>query len=385
MELKKITYVSSSEIPSNSANSIQVIRQCFELSKLGYEIDIYFSTKIEKKFLKKEIKKKYGLSHVNFILNPTKTYLGITNNFFILINFCLSLISKKNLGTILTRNFYVSFLLTLLKKKHIFEVHHVEENFMKRFLQIFAISGKDTKVVYISDALRTFMSKKIRKKKLSSFQIVLPDASDIQSNKALFPEYLHFDSLIDDMKSRGFFICGYFGTLNMGKGVERIIDISQKDKNNFFIIAGSGEASKYLKNKKFKNLIYLGCLPCDVSRHFQRKCNVLLMPYQKIVKVGSRGLDTARWMSPLKMFEYMSTNVPIISSDLNVIKEVLSNEINCILCSAENTEMWVKSIKRLKEDNKLGSEIANNAFKDLISKYTWDIRTKKLISLISKN
>ena len=102
------------------------------------------------------------------------------------------------------------------------------------------------------------------------------------------------------MKSKGFFICGYFGTLNTGKGFDKIIDISKKDENNIFIIAGSGEASDYLKNNKLNNVIYLGCLPCDVSRHFQKKCNVLLMPYQKIVNVGSRGLDTARWMSPLK-------------------------------------------------------------------------------------
>mgnify|MGYP000391910871 CR=1 FL=1 len=56
--------------------------------------------------------------------------------------------------------------------------------------------------------------------------------------------------------------------------------------------------------------------------------DVLLMPYQKQVSIGIELVDTSRWMSPMKMFEYMSSSVPIISSNLPVLREVLVAQAN---------------------------------------------------------
>ena len=47
------------------------------------------------------------------------------------------------------------------------------------------------------------------------------------------------------------------------------------------------------------------------------------MPYQRNVGIGTKNSDTSNWMSPMKMFEYMSTGVPIVSSDLPVLKKFL--------------------------------------------------------------
>ena len=41
------------------------------------------------------------------------------------------------------------------------------------------------------------------------------------------------------------------------------------------------------------------------------------MPYSKKV-FGDGNQDLSMWMSPLKLFEYISANKPIISSDLKV-------------------------------------------------------------------
>ena len=48
--------------------------------------------------------------------------------------------------------------------------------------------------------------------------------------------------------------------------------------------------------------------------------DILIMPYQKNVAIGAKGHDTARWMSPMKMFEYMASGNPIISSNLAALK-----------------------------------------------------------------
>ncbi len=382
MNSQIITYVSSSEIPSNSANSIQVLSQCLELSKKGYKVNLFFSSNVKKNFLLNKIYEKYGFDASSLLLKPSKTYFGLTNNFFIAKDFFISLILKKNIGEIITRNFYVSFFLSIFNIKHCFEVHHIEKNSFKKKMQLFAISGKFTKVIYISNALLNNINQKIKKRKSLNNEIVLPDASDLKLISDLPREYSYLNLLFNNLKNQGLFVCGYFGTLNRGKGLNHIIEISQKDKNNCFVIAGTGTDKNLLVDGDFKNIIYLGQIPCTVARYLQKRCDVLLMPYQRVVKVGSKGQDTAKWMSPLKMFEYMSTKVPIISSDLDVIKEILIDEKNCLLCPSADSKLWLASIRRLKNDNELAKKLAANAFNDFISNFTWDERTRKLVSFL---
>ena len=55
------------------------------------------------------------------------------------------------------------------------------------------------------------------------------------------------------------------------------------------------------------------------------------MPYQKQSHVGHK--DISKWMSPLKMFEYMAHKTVIISSNHRVLKEVL-NTSNCFIINS---------------------------------------------------
>ena len=50
--------------------------------------------------------------------------------------------------------------------------------------------------------------------------------------------------------------------------------------------------------------------------------NILLMPYQKEI-MSQIIMLIPLWMSPLKLFEYMASNKPIVSSNLYGIREVL--------------------------------------------------------------
>ena len=48
------------------------------------------------------------------------------------------------------------------------------------------------------------------------------------------------------------------------------------------------------------------------------------MPYQSKVSINSNNFDDeiSKFISPLKMFEYLATGIPIISSDLKVLREI---------------------------------------------------------------
>ena len=67
------------------------------------------------------------------------------------------------------------------------------------------------------------------------------------------------------------------------------------------------------------------------------------MPYQKKVK-GRASIWLEKYMSPLKMFDYLSAKMIIIASDLTVYKHILKNNFNCKLVKVNDDDEWSKSI-----------------------------------------
>ena len=104
------------------------------------------------------------------------------------------------------------------------------------------------------------------------------------------------------------------------------------------------------------------------------------MPYQKKIDVGrTNGTwgDTAKWCSPMKMFEYMALKKLIISSNLPVLREIL-NESNCIICEPDDAEQWVRSIKKAKKQTDWANDLAEQAYTD-VQQYSWRKRVKRLL------
>ena len=48
------------------------------------------------------------------------------------------------------------------------------------------------------------------------------------------------------------------------------------------------------------------------------------------------GTNLADWISPLKMFEYMAQGKAIVASDLPMLREVLRNGENALLCDSDD-------------------------------------------------
>jgi glycosyltransferase involved in cell wall biosynthesis len=104
------------------------------------------------------------------------------------------------------------------------------------------------------------------------------------------------------------------------------------------------------------------------------------MPYQESVSIGIAGHDTARWMSPMKMFEYMASGAAIVSSDLPVLREVLVAEHNCLLAPAADVARWSECVARLAADAQLRERLGGNAHEDYARSHTWTIRAKSLLA-----
>jgi glycosyltransferase involved in cell wall biosynthesis len=85
--------------------------------------------------------------------------------------------------------------------------------------------------------------------------------------------------------------------------------------------------------------------------------------------------------SPLKLFDYMAAGVPIVSSNLPALCEVLRHEDNALLAEAGNADAFAAAIRRLLADPPLATRLGHQARVD-VARYSWDARAAALLSFL---
>lgn len=105
----------------------------------------------------------------------------------------------------------------------------------------------------------------------------------------------------------------------------------------------------------------------------QRACDILLMPFPNRTHF-------AQYMSPLKLFEYMASDRPIVATDLPSLRDVLS-ENNAVLVPPDDPRALAQGIRRLLDDPAFGVRLAAQAHQD-VKKYTWDERVRGILQIL---
>jgi glycosyltransferase involved in cell wall biosynthesis len=381
----KILYISQSVIPSKSANSIHVMKMCAALSKLGNQVDLFCWN--NHRFIEKDIENNFKFYSVaqNFkILRLKVSDVWILREIMTVLYIIYKIFTKKY-DLVYSRSTQISWFLSIFGIKTILEIHSppsTKTNFLfKRILK----KGKLKFLILINHALKKHILENYKVHKYLEM-IIMPDAAD--------------DKKINNIKNKlnqNFEIkknsIGYLGHLYQGRGVELIIKLAKEfPKNNFYIVGGTMQHIQVWKkslNLNLKNIFFMGFQNqknCDFLRH---KFDYLIAPYRNKVYVhgavsetsGNKSkLETSRWMSPLKLFEYMEAKKPIITTNLPSIKEIFTNEEDAILCDPNNFEQWKNAIFRLNKDANLRRKISTNAYKKFIKNFTWNLRAKNLLS-----
>lgn len=368
----KICYLSNSAIGSYYASSIQIVKMCEAFTKLGNEVIL-----ISRKAINKDVKNKnvFGYYDVKFkftikFLKKFKTFpLGIKYYLFSLISVLKSLKYSPNIY--ITRNFFTCFLLVILRKNVLLEIHHdllIESRIVKFLAKYtrFLNSKKIKKIIAITDGVKQkFVSDYfIKKEKI----LVLPSGSSLKKNFVF-------------KKIKKNFNIGYFGSLYQSRGPKLIYQLAKIDKENKYYVYGD---LKKLKNRKsytfVKNLFLNNWVPYREMSKILPRMDILLMPYVSPIKVAGDVDDISKFTSPLKLFDYLSAGKTIICSDFDVLREVIKDKKNAIFIkNYYNVFAWKNEIIKLKhQSNKQFIISKNNHI--LSRKYSLINRAKKILN-----
>lgn len=164
---------------------------------------------------------------------------------------------------------------------------------------------------------------------------------------------------------------GYFGTVSIAKGVGMIVEIAKSMPDVSFHLVGR-VTTDFANHPDYpSNLLVYGFLQHQDAIAVMRAMDVLLLPNPPIM-VLDKGDDIGRYTSPMKLFEYMASNRPIIASDIPAVKEILDKEC-AELVDHDDKEGWIGAIASLMQDKKKSRFLAEKAF-ERVKMHTFDAR-----------
>lgn len=376
-----VHYISPSTLPSRSANSVHVIHQTRALADTGACVTLYACRSLpEEKELLPIIERQYGVAMSGVRLVSTFTGSCRGSNLRIAALALPALFRVDKTALIISRNLYVSYVLAVFARRPIIcEIHDVEMGIRGR-MQRAIIRRPWVRTVTISEKLAEHL-RKTHKTPLSN-ALILHDAAPSGIEPMPPGERRQWLATLVSVAAEDWHgTCGYIGHLYPGRGMEIIEALATMRPDVLFIVVGGQDADvrTYRSRNLAANLIFLGHMPHPQAIRLASNLDVLLMPYQANVSIGLVGHDTARWMSPMKMFEYLASGVPVISSDLPVLREVLRDGENCLLVSPSNPQDWAAALDRLLVDKSLGERLGMQGHADYLAKHTWGQRARRLL------
>jgi glycosyltransferase involved in cell wall biosynthesis len=137
----------------------------------------------------------------------------------------------------------------------------------------------------------------------------------------------------------------HLGAIDRQHGVEAVIKtipfvIKEVPEAKFFFVGGGRELLNIKKLAKklgvINNCIFTDFLPCKEAREFLKKATIGVIPRKDILP--------NRIITTLKIYEYWASKTAVISSPLEGIKEIASNNDNILWFQPADTEDLGKKI-----------------------------------------
>jgi len=138
-----------------------------------------------------------------------------------------------------------------------------------------------------------------------------------------------------------------------------------------YVVGGYDEDINRVKREAGhpENVDFTGFVqPSDIPT-YQVAADVLVAPYTE---------ESRPWVSPLKLFEYMAARRPIVASDREVLREVLTDGQNATIFEKGNANALREALASVLRSNSLQQTLVANA-QETVDKYTWHNRAQRIL------
>jgi len=172
-------------------------------------------------------------------------------------------------------------------------------------------------------------------------------------------------------------IAMYIGGFEKLKGVELFFEASNRTPVFLFVAIGGKEEQIAAYREKYPNVTFLGFQPYKNLKNNQQAADVLVVPNSAEHDASSKHT------SPLKLFTYMSSGVPILSASVPSLQTVLTDEMGYFF-KPDSAESLVETLEKIAKDTANAPKKAQNAQK-VARDYTWRKRAENILRFIGRH
>ncbi|NEN90423.1 MAG: glycosyltransferase family 4 protein [Okeania sp. SIO3H1] len=168
----------------------------------------------------------------------------------------------------------------------------------------------------------------------------------------------------------------YSGHLYDYKGIPTILEIAQLLPECQFLLVGGWQKDVErvrlsCQQRHLTNIQLTGHVAQSELATYLYASDIFLLP-------TSQTWALAQTTSPLKLFDYMATNRPIIASALPTIMQTVEDRETALLVKSDEPKAWKEAIAQLLKDRTLSKRLAKKAFQK-VQTLTWDRRADQIL------
>jgi glycosyltransferase involved in cell wall biosynthesis len=404
--IRQVLYLSGSRFPTNKAYGYQIVKECESLATLGLDVTLVFPELAPRQARNMCVPRSPDLTEyypvrkiihsasvpvitfLNFLYSDTASAWALLRIlFFALVSRNIVRKFRKDKRVIIwTQDFFV-LLIQLLggagsNDVLVFECHGIS----RKSLTVFSwLVRRITKLIVTTSGLkREFLRIGLPSEKI----LVLPNAVSMEEfsirpsrtacrKRFDIPEHLAVIGYI-----------GLFQTYGMEKGIPTLIRSAAylKDmlKSPFRILCVGGPKTcedEYLRIADEANV------PRDIIQIEDFRPRTEIPMWMKSCDVGVIPFPAKRhfleFASPMKMFEYMAAGIPVVASDLPVIRDVIQDGMNGLLFAPEDPFALAVAISRVLNDRRCALSLRKNGLRTVRGN-SWERRAKEAYAFMMK-
>jgi len=350
----KICYLANIRLPTGKAHGLAVMKMCEAFALQGNEVELVVPRRYN---LSKESPFRHYVMEESFsiVKLPTlffarfgKIRFWINALSFAVCAFWYILFKKSDI--IYGRDELSLSYLSFFKKNVVWEAHTTKKKWFVR-----GLLKRSKKLVVISKGLKEYyVSLGVPEKKiLVASSVVDPYAfENIKESKEELRKKLNLP-----LNKKIIAYVGKLKTMGEEKGVGELDHVISEVKKNY------PEAELLIVSK---------AKPYEVPA-YMKAVDILVMNYPNTEHY-------AKYMSPLKMFEYMASGNPIVATDLPSIREIL-DESTAYLFNPDDSKGMIKKILEMLEHYDKAQTKAIKAA-ERVKEITWKKRAENIIAFI---
>ena len=390
----KLVYIANARLPTEKAHGLQIVRMCEAFSSLGLDVVLLHPRRVQINHLLKHqaIFDYYNVRTLftvktlpNFdVLRlerfvPQPFFAGLFSlHAFLWGGLAVRYAAKERGDFYFTRDPAVAWWLGREGLPTILEVHTLYKRLQGTLLR--AATRRSSVFLVVS------MTEHLRRN--------LIETSGVPQNKTLAlhdgVDLERFCNPVDRAEARQRLglpleqpLVVYTGQLFPEKGVDTLIRAASLLSGvEFLIVGGMPNEMKMMRRlveeTRATNANLVGHVLPERVPLYLRAADVLVLPN------SARYAHSVYYTSPLKLFEYMASRRPIVTSNLPSICEVIKDKHTAIVVKPDSPESLANGIQTLLAHPELGEKLSDNAFRD-VQRYTWRKRVEKIVKLFEKN